>query len=176
MTSSQYIIRYIDNQPVCSDTLMYLSYMRLNLRKKMLHFCRMKYYNFSIIFEMSTTFSMKKPVNLHGQVCRKLRETHRNIKWNSFRLSVPFWISLTSDCMHVISTRFDWNCSTTQARIQYLPGGQSTKWVVEWKSVLCKLQNEWLNNKMFSHLRAQVASRYTLPTAAKVFLPFSLFF
>ena len=94
MTSSQYIIRYIDNQPVCSDTLMYLSYMRLNLRKKMLHFCRMKYYNFSIIFEMSTTFSMKKPVNLHGQVCRKLRETHRNIKWNSFRLSIPFWISL----------------------------------------------------------------------------------
>ena len=59
MTSSQYIIRYIDNQPVCSDTLMYLSYMRLNLRKKMLHVCRMKYYNFSIIFEMSTNFSVK---------------------------------------------------------------------------------------------------------------------
>ena len=59
MTSSQYIIRYIDNQPVCSDTLMYLSYVRLNLRKKMLHVCRMKYYNFSIIFEMSTNFSVK---------------------------------------------------------------------------------------------------------------------
>ena len=77
--------------------------------------------------------------------------------------------------MHVISTRFDWNCSTTQARILYLPGGQSTKWVVEWKNFLCKLQNEWLNNKMFSHLRAQVASRYTLPTAADVFCLFLFF-
>ena len=143
MTSSQYIIRYIDNQPVCSDTLMYLSYMRLNLRKKMLHFCRMKYYNFSIIFEMSTTFSMKKPVNLHGQVCRKLRETHRNIKWNSFRLSVPFWISLL------------WRTARRWLQIAYMlflhdliETAQLLK--REYNTFLVgKVQNEWLNEKVF---------------------------
>ena len=143
MTSSQYIIRYIDNQPVCSDTLMYLSYMRLNLRKKMLHFCRMKYYNFSIIFEMSTTFSMKKPVNLHGQVCRKLRETHRNIKWNSFRLSVPFWISLL------------WRTARRWLQIAYMlflhdliETAQLLK--REYYTFLVgKVQNEWLNEKFF---------------------------
>ena len=143
MTSSQYIIRYIDNQPVCSDTLMYLSYMRLNLRKKMLHFCRMKYYNFSIIFEMSTTFSMKKPVNLHGQVCRKLRETHRNIKWNSFRLSIPFWISLL------------WRTARRWLQIAYMlflhdliETAQLLK--REYNTFLVgKVQNEWLNEKVF---------------------------
>ena len=135
MTSSQYIIRYIDNQLVCSDTLMYLSYMRLNLRKKMLHFCRMKYYNFSIIFEMSTTFSMKKPVNL--------RETHRNIKWKSFRLSVPFWIFLL------------WRTARRWLQIAYMlflhdliETAQLLK--REYNTFLVgKVQNEWLNEKVF---------------------------
>ena len=143
MTSSQIYHQVHWNKPVCSDTLMYLSYMRLNLRKKMLHFCRMKYYNFSIIFEMSTTFSMKKPVNLHGQVCRKLRETHRNIKWNSFRLSVPFWISLL------------WRTARRWLQIAYMlflhdliETAQLLK--REYNTFLVgKVQNEWLNEKVF---------------------------
>ena len=57
MTSSQYIIRYINNQPVCSDVFVLHAVEpskknAARLSNEILQF-------FSIIFEMSTSFSIK---------------------------------------------------------------------------------------------------------------------